>query len=88
MTEENSIKQKIVISDRSDVVIDKVETIVSFDDTYVVLATDGGRINIEGSELKVDSLTKEDGKIHILGNISGVFYSGDVKRGGFSKFFK
>ncbi len=85
----DNVKQTVFLSDKSDLVIDGVQNILSFDERYVSLDTLGGRINIEGSELKVDSLQKENGKIHITGNISGVFYSSEsIKRGAFSKLFK
>ena len=83
------IKQTVVLTDKCDLVIDCVQNIVSFDDTFVALQTQGGRINVEGSELRVDSLQKENGKIHIIGNISGVFYSKEgIKQKAFSKLFK
>ena len=83
------IKQTVTLLDKCDLVIDGVQNIVSFDDSFVALKTQGGRINVEGSELKVDSLQKENGKIHITGKISGVFYSNEgIKRGAFSKLFK
>ena len=83
------IKQTVVLTDKCDLVIDCVQNIVSFDDTFVALQTQGGKINVEGSELRVDSLQKENGKIHIIGNISGVFYSKEgIKQKAFSKLFK
>lgn len=86
---ESENKQIIILTDRSDLVIDNVENIISFDEGYVVLATKAGRVNVEGKELKVDSLTKDGGKIHIIGNITGVFYSSDAgKQGAFSRLFK
>ena len=84
-----SAKQTVILSDRCDLVIDNVQNIVSFDDSYISLDTICGLINIEGKELKVDSLQKENGKIHVTGDISGIFYSSaSVKRGAFSRFFK
>ena len=42
----------------------------------------------EGSNLKIESLTKEDGVITVSGSISGVFYKTDkVKSGIFSRMF-
>ena len=83
------VKQTVIISDKCDLVIDGVQNIISFDDTFVALQTQGGRLNVDGNELKVDSLQKENGKIHITGKIVGVFYSTDgAKRSAFSKIFK
>ena len=61
-----------------------VNDIRAFDDGYVSLDTKSGKITIEGSELKIESLSKEDGHIYISGNISGVFCdSNEEKSKGF-----
>lgn len=65
-----------------------VEDIRGFDEGYVSLDTASGRISVEGSDLKIESLTKDDGCIFIKGNVSGVFISSEEKkRGFFAKFF-
>ena len=81
--------QTVVLKDRSDLLIDGVENIITFDETYVALETSSGKLNIEGNDLKVDSLCKEDGKIHIIGSVKGIFYSTDGgKKSGIGRLFK
>ena len=89
MNESLNSKQSVVLQDRTELFIDGVENILNFDETYVGLATVYGKLNIEGRELKVDSLTRDDGKIHITGKICGIFYSSDdSKKSGLGKLFK
>ena len=50
-----------------------VKDIRGFDEGYVSLDTASGKVSIEGENLKIESLSKEDGHILITGNVSGVF---------------
>lgn len=50
-----------------------VKDIRAFDEGFVSLDTASGRISVEGKELKIESLSKENGHIYINGDISGVF---------------
>ncbi len=62
-----------------------VSDIRGFDEGYVSLDTSSGKITVEGKELKIESLTKEDGHIFISGSISGVFCDYDNANRGFLK---
>ncbi len=88
MTENtNSItqNQELIIKDRKLLTVDGVKNVQSFGEDYLRIETVLGILNIEGSELKIESLTKEDGKIRVVGNISGAFYENQkTKRGFFS----
>ena len=65
-----------------------VKDIRGFDEEYVSLDTACGRISVEGSELKIESLTKDSGSVFISGKISGVFIANEEKkRGIFGRFF-
>ena len=85
----NSQSQELIIKDRSLLTVDGVKNVQSFGEDYMRVETMLGILNIEGSELKIESLTKEDGKIRVVGNISGVFYENPkVRRGLFSGISK
>ena len=59
-----------------------VVNIEAFDEEYVLLAVDKGRVGIEGDGLKITSLTKEYGEITVIGNIKCImFYSENEGRG-------
>ena len=63
------------IFDRKSITVDGVESILGFDDTYVSLSTKLGKMIIEGENLKVENLSKEDENIFVTGKINSVFYT-------------
>ena len=65
-----------------------VKCVAQFDEEYVSLDTDHGRINIEGNELRIEALTKERGEIEIAGKISGIFCTPERKTNAKLKLFK
>ncbi|MBQ9070437.1 MAG: YabP/YqfC family sporulation protein [Clostridia bacterium] len=52
-----------------------VNDIRGFDDGYILLDTTSGRITVEGSDLKIESLSKDGGNILVKGGVTGVFSS-------------
>ena len=88
MTEKTIEKQELCIKDRSMLTLDGVLNVEGFSDDYLNIETRCGKVIVEGSNLKIESLTKEDGVITVSGSISGVFYKTDkVKSGIFSRMF-
>lgn len=67
-------KETVTVYDRKRVTLSGVLHIESFDEEYIVLAVEGGRVAIDGGELKVTSLTKEGGEINVIGEIKGVTF--------------
>jgi sporulation protein YabP len=65
-----------------------VINVESFDEEYLYISTKLGNIGIEGKGLKIESLTKEDGKILITGEIKGIFYYEEKPKRGIGKIFK
>ena len=61
MTEKTIEKQELCIKDRSVLTLDGVLNVEGFGDDYLNIATKCGRVIVEGSNLKIESLTKEDG---------------------------
>ena len=89
INESQLLDQTIIINGRKTVTIDKVLHIVSFDEQALVIDTDGGRIILEGDNLKVMSLDKDNAKITLTGKISGVFYTEErLTKRGIGKIFK
>ncbi len=87
-SDERIFKQKLTLTDRRDLDIDSVEGISAFDESYIYVLTKAGKLTIEGRDLKIDDLNKDSGKMHVTGEISGIYYSEESKRGGISRFFK
>ena len=76
------------VKDRSRLTLNGVSNIASFDESYVVLETNEGKICIEGGGLKIESLAREGGELEISGRINGVFYTQNKNgKGPFNKLF-
>ena len=67
------------VKERNRLVLNGVSNIESFDEGYITLEINEGRISVEGSGMKIESLSRDDGEIHITGKIDGVFYSDKKK---------
>lgn len=80
MEEQNKFKGTLTVTDRVCVTLDGVNNVEGFDDTYVLLDTKSGKVAIEGSNMKIESLSADNGVILIRGNINSVYYS-DKKAG-------
>ena len=79
----------LTVKDRKSVTLDGVKNVEGFDEGYVSLATNLGKVVIEGRGLKIESLTRENGVIFISGTINGVYYSEEKNtRGVFAGLFK
>ena len=86
---ETNVKTKIILTIGQSFSMEGVNDIRGFDDGYVSLDTVSGKITVEGSDLKIESLTKDGGCIFISGNVSGVFVAGnnEKKKGLLGRFF-
>ena len=88
MSKEEVKHTSLSVKDRNKLTLNGVSNIASFDESYVVLDTNEGKICIEGSGLKIESLSREGGEIEISGRINGVFYTQNKKvKGSISKLF-
>ena len=88
MSKEEVKHTSLSVKDRNKLTLNGVSNIASFDESYVVLDTNEGKICIEGSGLKIESLSREGGDIEISGRINGVFYTQNKKvKGSISKLF-
>ena len=77
------------VKERNLLTLNGVSNIESFDEGYITLEIGDGRIAVEGSGLKIESLSRESGEIQITGRINGVFYSEKKKSiSGFRGLFK
>ena len=89
MSQEKIYRGELHIVDRASLTMNGVTNIDSFDEEYVSLSSELGKIGIEGKNLKIESLKKDSGEIEIKGSINGVFFSEKkAKEGLFSKLFK
>ena len=78
----------LTIKERNLIVTNGIKNVISFDESFVSLQTEGGRICVEGEGLKIESLNPNDGEIRVTGRIDGVYYAEEKRASGLFKFFK
>lgn len=90
MDENARMQQTLCLKDRAVLELDGVINVESFTEDALTLATRAGSVSVEGSGLKIEDLSKGDGKILVTGKIDAVFYldGAEEKRGLFGKFFR
>lgn len=83
-------QQTLCIKNREILELDAVLNVEGFTDDSLTLATKAGRVSVEGRDLKIEDLSKENGKILVTGHIDGIFYieGGEEKHGFFGKIFR
>jgi hypothetical protein len=85
---ENLFKQLITLKDRNYLEADKVDEVLVFDDSSVVLAVGNSELIIGGSGLTIIALDSEKKTIAIKGLIDAVvFGERNTKKGFFSRLF-
>ncbi len=65
----------ITIHDRAALMMTAVSEVLSFDADFVTVMTPLGKVEIEGRELKITSMSSESGDLTVVGQIDGVYYS-------------
>ncbi len=69
-------KTKILtLNDRSELFINDVKTVESFDEFGAVLLTERGVLNVEGSNIHISNLDTSGGVVEITGKIDSIVYS-------------
>jgi len=85
---ENLFRQLITLKDRNYLEADKVDEVLVFDDSSVVLSVGSSELIIGGSDLTIVSLDSEKKTIAVKGCIDAVVYGEKtVKKGILSRFF-
>ena len=75
MTKTDQKHTELKLVNRSQLSLDGVHNILSFEPDYLTLEIDGGQLSVEGEELKISNLEKEGGRVEITGKILGLYYS-------------
>ena len=63
------------IFDRDEILLNKVQHILRFDEESLTIMTAKGKMMIEGRDLKIENLNHETGTAHIRGTIYSVYFS-------------
>ena len=90
--ENNSAAHSFCVSSRSEMDISGVIEVISFDESNVMLMTDGGEMSVDGEGIKVSVLDMDTGRVSLSGKINAVYYFDDAREsrshGFFGKLFK
>ncbi|MCL2311898.1 MAG: sporulation protein YabP [Firmicutes bacterium] len=80
----------LTIDNRKILRLTGVNEVGSFDDRYVIVVTNLGKIKICGSNLKIDKICIENGQLELSGKIDSLNYLNKkiFTSGFFSKIFK
>ena len=72
-------EHKVCLTGRAELDITGVTDVYGFDETFVTLATTAGSLDIEGTDMAVQSLSLENGRIRITGQISVCVFDREKK---------
>ncbi|MBQ4071739.1 MAG: sporulation protein YabP [Clostridia bacterium] len=72
--------QQLYLKDRKALTLDAVKSVKDFTESQLIVDTELGTVYIEGEELKIESLSKENASILVTGNISGFYYKSQKPR--------
>ncbi len=79
----NEYRQTLSLENRKKLIVDSVLNIGILNEDYLEISTKLGYLCIEGRDLKVEELRKEEGKIIVCGIVSGIFYKDNKTSKGF-----
>lgn len=70
----------ISIKDRSSLTMSGVSEVLSFDSDYIAVMSEGGKVEIEGDEMRIVNMSSESGDMLVVGRIDGVFYPAKTQK--------
>ncbi len=82
MAEVKSLEKRhtVKLDGRKHLEIDGVDSVIAFDEEFVVMSTSMGRLEIEGTEMRIEDLSKGNSKIQIAGTINRISYVAETKK--------
>ena len=66
--------QELILKDKKALSLNAVVNILDFSDLEMTIETLFGTVVIEGEDMKIESLSKDDGIINVIGRIEGFYY--------------
>ena len=85
--EERKLPHKLTLNERRELTMTWVTEVVSFEDTAVVLKTSLGTLILQGSGLKLKTLSLDGGQVAVDGTISAMVYQEPRAAGFLQRFF-
>ena len=77
-------RHHVTMEDRRGLTVSGVEDVERFDETGIIMSTDGGTLVVTGEGLHIGKLSLDGGELHVDGRIDAISYEGGTEeRGGF-----
>ncbi len=66
--------QELIIKDKKTLSLNAVVNILDFSELEMTIETQLGTVVIEGEDMKIESLSKDEGTVCVVGRIEGFYY--------------
>ncbi len=66
--------QELILKDKKTLTLNGVVNILDFSELEMTIDTVFGTVVVEGEEMKIENLSKDDGVINVVGKIEGFYY--------------
>lgn len=66
--------QELVLKDKKTLTLNGVVNILDFSELEMTIDTVFGTVVVEGEQMKIENLSKDDGIINVVGKIEGFYY--------------
>ena len=75
--------QELIVKDKKTLALNGVENILDFSEIEMTIETTFGVVVVEGTDMKIENLSKDDGIVNVVGNIEGFYYKRQSEKKGF-----
>lgn len=69
-----NIHQELILKDRKNLILNGVINILDFSDVELTIETAFGTVVVEGEEMKIENLSKDERVVTVVGKIDGFYY--------------
>ncbi len=81
-------QQELIVKDKKTLTLNGVVNILDFSELEMTIETVLGTVVVEGEDMKIENLSKDDGIVNVVGKIEGFYYRRQrEKKTIFSKIF-
>ena len=84
MSDGQTMPHTLTLTERKKLTMTGVSEVVSFDDTFVILKTALGNLEIQGTGLQLKQLAPEGGNVTVEGEVSSLLYQQPRHRSGWA----
>lgn len=67
-------EHRVMLNNREEMEMTGVVSVDSFDEECIILDTVCGAMVLEGEQMHITGLDLEEGKIHVIGKVSNIYY--------------